>query len=150
MSSKRFGEYLGRHVTLSRHDVDEILEEQSGTNRRFGEIALSLGMCAPEHIWQAWCDQLLNDVQNVNLEALGIDAQAVTMISRDAALQLGVVPIRSHENTLVLAVAPDANVDRIAAELKLISPLEFRFVIADAQQIQKALGAYYTAAPNAA
>ncbi len=67
MSQARFGEHLSRLVNLSRHDVDEILEEQSSTRHRFGEIALSWGLCTPENVWQAWCDQLLSQVQKVDL-----------------------------------------------------------------------------------
>src|SRR2546423_848682 len=59
MCTLRFGEILGRLVNLSGHDVNEILEEQNATHQRFGEIALSWGLCAPEDVWQAWCDQLL-------------------------------------------------------------------------------------------
>src|ERR1700733_12952706 len=98
MGQPRFGELLSRLVHLSGHDVDEILAEQNASHRRFGEIALSLGMCTPENIWQAWCEQLLTQVQKVDLEVLGIDAQAAAIIGRDVALRLGAIPIRSLEN----------------------------------------------------
>lgn len=35
-----FGEWLGRLVPLSTHDVSEILADQAATGRPFGEIAL--------------------------------------------------------------------------------------------------------------
>ena len=75
-SGKRFGELLGKLVKLSQHDVEEILEDQTATHRRFGDIALSWGLCQPEHVWQAWSDQLLTQVQRVDLETLGVDSQA--------------------------------------------------------------------------
>jgi hypothetical protein len=112
------GELLGRLVNLSRHDVDEILEEQSSTHHRFGEIALSWGLCAPEHVWQAWCDQLLQQVQKVDLEKLGVDSQAAAMISSDLARRLNVIPIRCLGRQLIVAVAggTDQNTDHITAE----------------------------------
>ena len=144
MSQARFGELLGRLVNLSRHDVDEILEEQSSTHHRFGEIALSWGLCEPEHVWQAWCDQLLVQVQKVDLDKLGIDAQAAAMIDRETAMRLGAIPIRCLGQQLIIAVC-DPNTERASAELSLITEKTLRFVVADPQQMQYALATYYPA-----
>ena len=149
MCTLRFGELLGRMVKLSRHDVDEILEEQNATHQRFGEIALSWGLCEPEHVWQAWCDQLLTQVQKADLEVLGIDAQASAMIHRDVASRLGVIAIRCLGNVLVVATS-DSNPERVHAELQLITSKQLRFVRADPHQIQVAIGRYYNAEPAAA
>jgi hypothetical protein len=145
----RFGELLGRLVKLSQHDVEEILEEQNNHPRRFGEIALAWGLCQPEHVWQAWCDQLLSQVQKVDLDALGVDASAAAMIERDVALRLGAIPIRCLGSVLVVAVS-EANTSRIAAELELITTKQLRFVVADARQIEQAITTYYPAGPAAA
>lgn len=149
MCHVKFGELLGRVVTLSRHDVEEILEDQTGTRRRFGEIALSWGLCGPEHVWQAWCDQLTTQVQKVDLEELGVDSQAAAMIHRDVARQLGAIPIRCLGHQLVVAVS-DSNTDRISAELALITSKELRFVLADAGQIERAISIYHPEGPAAA
>src|ERR1035441_5376534 len=105
MSQVRFGEFLGCLVHLSHHDVDEILEEQSSTKHRFGEIALSWGLCAPEHVWQAWCDQLLSQIQKVDLEKLGVDSQATALIPGELARRLGAIPIRCLGQQLIVAVS---------------------------------------------
>jgi hypothetical protein len=141
MSQVRFGELLGRLVNLSRHDVDEILEEQSSTHHRFGEIALSWGLCAPEHVWQAWCDQLLEQVQKVDLEKLGVDAQAAATIPADLARRLMALPIRCMGRVLIVAVS-DHNTETIAAELRKVTDKELRFVVADTQQLVFALNVY--------
>jgi hypothetical protein len=142
MSQARFGEHLSRLVNLSRHDVDEILEEQSSTRHRFGEIALSWGLCTPENVWQAWCDQLLSQVQKVDLVKLGIDSQAAAMIDRDTAVRLNAIPIRCMGTQLIVAVA-DSNTQQAAAELSLVTGKELRFVVADAEQLRYALSTYY-------
>jgi hypothetical protein len=149
MSQARFGELLGRLVPLSRHDVEEILEEQSASNHRFGEIALSWGLCEPEHVWEAWCDQLLTQVQKVDLDRLGVDAQAAAMVHRDVAVRLNLVPIRCLGKYLVVAVA-DTDTVRTAAELALITDKTIRFVVADASQVQQSIARYYPASPAAA
>jgi Type II secretion system (T2SS), protein E, N-terminal domain len=144
-----FGELLSRLVGLSRLDIDEILADQTVSHRRFGEIALSFGLCSPEHVWKAWCDQLLTQVPRVDLESLGVDAQAVSMIDRDTAMRLGAIPIRQLGEVLVFAVS-DADTNRIAAELGLITGKEMRFVVADANQIQGAIATYFPMEPSAA
>jgi hypothetical protein len=149
MSQARFGELLGRLVHLSRHDVDEILEEQSSTKHRFGEIALSWGLCTPENVWQAWCDQLLSQVQKVDLEKLGVDSQATTLIPGDLARRLCAIPIRCMGNQLIVAV-PDHNTDNIASEFRKVTDMQLRFVAADASQIQHAIAVYYAGAQVAA
>src|SRR5438046_1826862 len=76
----RIGELLSRMVPLSGHDVEEILQEQSATRRRFGEIALAWGLCRPEHVWDAWCQQSENGTETVDLDKIGIDSQAAAML----------------------------------------------------------------------
>jgi len=149
MCHPKFGQLLGRLVNLSQHDVEEILEEQGATRQRFGEIALSWGLCEPEHVWQAWCDQLLTQIQKVDLDVLGVDSQAASMIHRDVALKLGAIPIRCLGRQLVVAVS-DSNTARAAAELELMTAKDLRFVLADARQIDRAISTYYPAGPAAA
>jgi hypothetical protein len=149
MRTAQFGELLGRLVGLTRLDIDEILVDQTVSHRRFGEIALSWGLCSPEHVWQVWCDQLLTQVQRVDLDALGVDAQAVSMIHQDVAVRLGAIPIRCLGKVLIVAVS-DPNTDRVEAELELTTGKELRFVMADPHQIQRAIAVYFPAEPAAA
>src|SRR4051812_15758645 len=82
----RIGELLSRIVPLSGHDVEEILQDQAGTNRKFGEIALAWGLCQPQHVWKAWCRQLASaGTEQVDLKLVGIDAQAAASIPAELA-----------------------------------------------------------------
>ncbi len=145
MSQVLFGELLGRLVTLSRHDVHEILEEQSMSGQRFGDIALSYGLCEPEHVWAAWCDQLVAEVQRVDLDRLGVDAQAAALIPAAAARRLSAIPVRQMGGRLVVAIADDADPARAAIELGQLCDMVLRFVVADAAQVRRALAVYCTA-----
>lgn len=143
----RFGELLSRFVTLSRHDVYEVLEEQSGTHKKFGQIALQLGLCEPMHIWQAWSTQLVHRTPRVNLEEFGIDAQATSDVPAWLAAALGVMPIRSLEDRLIVA-ASDATLARAMETLTTQSTKPVSFVLADRKQIENAIARYYTNAPG--
>lgn len=143
----RFGELLGQWVRLSAHDVHEILEEQQATHRRFGEIALSWGLCQPEHIWRAWVEQV-DPGASVDLDLIGVDAQAVALLPMDVAERLHVIPIRRAADHIVMATAGDPG-DTQAFELlrqHLPDACDLRLVRADRDQIRRAIDMYYHAA----
>ncbi|QOV91325.1 GspE/PulE/PilB domain-containing protein [Humisphaera borealis] len=142
----RFGEFLSRFVSISRHDVYEVLEEQSGTRRKFGQIALQLGLCEPVHVWQAWSAQLLGRTPRVNLSEFGIDSQATADVPAWLAAALGVVPVRSMEDRLVIA-ASDGTLARATEILTAQTTKPISFVLAEKQQVEDAIARYYTYIP---
>ena len=139
----RFGELLSRMVPLSGHDVEEILQEQSATRRRFGEIALAWGLCKPEHVWNAWCQQSEGGTETVDLEKIGVDSQAATMLPAHVAREHHVIPLRVAEGAVLLATANGAmeHSDELAALLHR----RVTFVHTDMKQLEKALDRYYPA-----
>lgn len=143
-SRPRIGELLGEIVDLSGHDVEEILNEQHTTHRRFGEIALSWGLCQPEHLWSAWCRQLQDTAgcETVDLDRDGIDAQTVALLSPELALVFRAVPIRSSASEIV--VASDAPLsERSREEIGKLLKKHVKFVVAEKKQIDAALEVYY-------
>ena len=154
MGNRLFGECLGRVVPLSGLDVAEILEDQSASGRRFGEIALAWGLCQPEHVWEAWAEQLgqrtlEQRAQVVDLSRVGIDVQAVAEVPGRLARRMRVVPLRTIDGKLVVA-ADEAGLERAAKRLPRLLGRKVRCVVAPAEQIQSALTAYYPLAPGEA
>jgi hypothetical protein len=142
MSAKRIGEILSSLVPLSGHDIEEILSEQSSTRRRFGDIALSMGLCRPEHIWKATSAQLDAGPIQVDLGTFGIDSQALEHLPAKTARALGVVPLRLTGDTLVVAAHEGSLV--VASEvLPVILSNDVKFVIAARAQVERALRTYY-------
>ena len=138
----RFGEVLSRFVPISRHDVYEILEEQSATRRKFGQIALNWQLCEPQHVWQAWASQLLGRTPRVDLARFGVDSQAAADLPGWVAVALGVVPVRTMDQMLVVA-ASEKSLPRAAELLTAHTKKPLSFVIADADQVQAAVQRYY-------
>src|SRR3954463_10033270 len=95
MSHRRIGQLLSTLVPLSDQDVEEVLEEQNLSRRRFGDIAVEWGLCKPGHVWKAWARQDDTPPLRVDLDKMGIDAQATANLSREMALRCGAMPIRS-------------------------------------------------------
>jgi hypothetical protein len=141
----RIGELLSQHTSLSSHDVQEILAEQKSNRRPFGQIALQWGLCQPEDLWRAWFDQLSEHSPKVDVNKIGVDSRAVSLVPRSVADRFHVMPMRLFENQLLLAVdhKPDSN---LASELGAILGRTVKFVVADGRQIDDALRTYYPAA----
>jgi hypothetical protein len=139
----RIGELLSQIVPLSGHDVEEILQEQSANRRRFGEIALSWGLCKPEHVWDAWCRQsTVGGAEAVDLEKIGVDAQAAAMLPADVARQLGVIPVRVASDAALIATsdtAPEHASEPLARHLHR----RIKFVHAQREQLLRMIDVYY-------
>jgi hypothetical protein len=142
----RIGELLSQMVALSGHDVEEILHEQHTSRRRFGEIALSWGLCQPEHVWSARSRQVGDGAaaEAVDLDRDGIDAQAVALLDGEVARSLRVIPIRADGQEVV--VASDAALGELARhELQSLLKKNVKCVTAAKNQIDAAIDVYYSA-----
>lgn len=140
--SRRMGELLTDAVPLSALDVEEVLSEQLRSERPFGHVALELGLCTPQHVWRAWVAQLADGERWVDLDEVGIDAQAVSVLPPDVAIEFGVVPLRLVDDTLVLATTPE----RLARAKEVLPgrlgrPL--RFAISSADDISRSIEVCY-------
>ena len=147
MATKRIGEILSQLVPLSGHDVEEILHEQavSKTRKSFGDIALAMGLCRPEHVWRAWCGQLIEGPpRKIDLDRTGVDTQALHHIAPELAEELNVVPVRVLGNVLIVAISSDA-IGLAATKLPARVQKELRFAIAEPAAIRRAINKYYPA-----
>ena len=142
MDRQRIGELLAGIGQLTPHDIDEILSEQRHTRHRFGAIAVSLGFCQPEHIWAAWCSQLSSSVDSVDLDEIGIDAQAVEFLPREQAITLRAMPVRFFEGQLIVAVSERSRAITVV-EASRQTGVAVRCVVASQMQIETALAKYY-------
>jgi hypothetical protein len=136
------GELLSKMVRLTAMDVEEILEQQSVSNRKFGEIALEWGLCAPQHVWTAWYHQLAENQPLIDLNDFGIDTQAIQQVPQELAARLNIIPLRGCEDQLVVAIPPEAP-ESIMDELSRILGKNIRVVRANAEQIRHAINTHY-------
>ncbi|HEX8339960.1 MAG TPA: hypothetical protein VF624_03535 [Tepidisphaeraceae bacterium] len=149
MNSARIGQILSRLVPLSDHDVEEILHEQKSSRLRFGEAALALGFARPGDVWSAWCEQRACDGGEVDLDAIGVDAQATRCVTPAAAWRHRAVAVRV--SGLSVVVASDRVLDENErASVAAATSLRVVFVQAAPHQIDTALRRYYALATTAA
>ena len=139
---QRIGELLSRIIPLTDHDVEEILHEQEATNQKFGDIALSLGLCKPDDVLRAWLRQLETRTERVSIEAMGVDAQSLAHLTREVAHTHKALPVRAIENDVLIAVAHVPDVEAIAA-LEACAGRRVKLVLTDEPQLLAAIDRYY-------
>jgi hypothetical protein len=139
---RRMGELLKGMVPMTDQDVQEILEEQRSSGRRFGEIAMAWGLCEPEHVWLAWCNQAGRQLERVRLLHIGVDAQAPNVLSRAMAERHTAIPVRVFDRLVVVAIADPAQQQSLRNHLQTPGR-EVRFVLAHPADIQWAIDVYY-------
>ena|SRR5579862_1279360 len=140
-----FGQLLSQVTKLSDYDISEILEEQSITPRRFGQIALAFGLCKPQDIWKAWWEQISDPPLRVDLAVIGIDTQSLAAIPREMARQFGVIPLRAFGEQLVIAASEEV-IAVARRELSARLKYQLKFVLADARQIAQTIELIYPVA----
>jgi hypothetical protein len=142
MDQRRIGELLSRIIPLSQHDVEEILHEQAASNRKFGDIAMAMGLCKPEHILEAWLSQLEKQTQRVCIDSLGVDTQAVAQFPAELARSVRALPIRILGDELLIAVAhiPDA---ATLTDIESRIGKRLRLVLADIDPLNLAIDRFY-------
>jgi type IV pilus assembly protein PilB len=149
MQNSKIGQILGKLVPITDQDVEEILCQQAVTGQRFGEIAISWGLCNAEHVLRAWADQTANRHERVDLDYIGVDAQAIPALPRELAVYFRAIPIRILSDLLVVAVADESAVPTLREFLQHVRP-ELRFVLADKATVEAAVEAYYDSSVIAA
>lgn len=142
MSRRRIGEILEQIVPLSGHDIEEILQEKRAKKCRFGEAALSLGLAQPEHVLSAWSTQLNHEIHHIDLDHVGVDMQAVSLLPREAARKFGAVPIRLSDDEILIATT-ELCFEQASNGLPALLHRKVKFVLADPDQIQRAIVRYY-------
>jgi hypothetical protein len=142
MQQQKIGEILCKMVPITDQDVEEILCEQAVTGQKFGEIAISWGLCNAEHVLRAWADQTAGRHERVDLDYIGVDGQAIAALPRELAVYFHAIPIRILSDLLVVAVAQESVIPTLREFLKNVRP-ELRFVLADGAEVDEMVATYY-------
>lgn len=114
MQVPRIGQILQDLQALTEQDVFEILAQQRRTGQKFGQIALSWGLIRPEQLWEAWCRQLADRNECVDLDSIGIDTRAAEKVAPDFAHRYQLLPIRLWGRHLVVVVTETGDADLLA------------------------------------
>lgn len=99
---KSIGKYLLEKKVITETQLKEAMEESKRTNRKIGEILVKKGFATEEDIAKALGEQL--GFTFLDLSSYQIDANSLSLISREVALRLQVIPIFKLGDTLTVAM----------------------------------------------
>ena len=98
---KRFGDVLRDYDLISQEQLDNALRIQKNSDKKLGEILVSINALTPTQVAEALAVQL--GLQFISLDRYQAQPEAVKLIPRNVAERLNVVPLQiDSENNLVI------------------------------------------------
>ena len=138
----RLGEILVEQGLLSREEVDQILQAQERQGRPFGVLAENLFGLDPRCVESAWVTQYAMLAGKIDVDALKVDDECVTLINRRQAWQFRVAVVGREDGELVL-VSDEKHLARALrfAAATLREPTFFR--VAESKALESLLMEHY-------
>src|ERR1700686_2147501 len=107
MKRKRLGDVLKERGEISAESLQKLFAEQQDKVIRLGELILERGLVEKSALTKA-----LEEVSNVpylDCSTVECDPEALRIIPGDIARRLSVLPIRSEDTKLIVAMAEPQN-----------------------------------------
>jgi type IV pilus assembly protein PilB len=139
---KRLGDLLLEVGMISKKQLESAIEVQKKTGEKLGSILTKLGFVTEDDIIQVLEFQL--GIPHVKLEKYNIDKSAYLSIPESIARRYGLIPIKKEKGVLTVAMSDPLNVFAID-DLNIYSGMEIQPVIANYDDIMKAIDKYYSA-----
>ena len=138
---KRFGDVLRDYDLISQEQLDNALRIQKNSDKKLGEILVSINALTPTQVAEALAVQL--GLQFVSLDRYQAQPEAVKLIPRNVAERLNVVPLQiDSENNLVVSMADPLDLPA-QDEIKLLTGHEIRVASSGQDDIKKNLHRIY-------
>jgi len=138
---KRFGEMLVDYGLVEPEKLEEALEIQNKTGEKLGKVLKDMGVVSKQELIEILGIQL--GIPQINLNKYIIDPTAVKSIPESLAKRLKAVPVKREEDHLVVAMSNPLDIFAID-DIKLISGLNVKPVLADEDDILTVINQYYT------
>jgi type IV pilus assembly protein PilB len=129
---------LVRDGQITTAQLHEALTEKSKTGRRLGEVLIEKGWASTRSIARALAEQ--HQLDFVELAETEIDHDTASRLSERFARRSRVIPVRVLENGAVLVAVADPTDVLASDDLRLALRTNVRLVVADAGEIDHALG----------
>ena len=138
--TERLGDLLVREGLITREQLSQALDEQTGSGMRLGYALVKLGIVQEVEITKMLARQYR--VPAVDLSRFEVDAAIVKLIPADVAVKHHVLPLKREGRTLTVAMAEPTNVS-ILDDLKFITRYDIFPVIAGEYTLKTAIERYY-------
>ncbi len=139
-SKKLLGQILVEEGKITEEQLEKALELQKASNELLGYVLVHMGFVTDRDIIQAYSKQI--DVPFVDLEDTQVNLDAVRLVPREVVLRHRIIPIKKNERLLTVAMVNPLNVFAVD-DLRQITGLNIKSVIAPEKEILKAIDQYY-------
>lgn len=135
------GQLLIKSGSLTEDQLEIALHQQSGSDRRLGDILLDLGFVDDEtDILPVLADQ--RGVEFVRLKEIEISQEVISKLPAKFASHYKVMPLKIENGVLTIATQTPADI-QIQDELGVVVDLKLKLVLASELDIIEAIRKYY-------
>lgn len=135
------GEALLQEKLISQEQLDEALRQQSRNRRTgLGDVLIGMGVADRSTVNRLLVQKL--GIPYVNLNKFDVDPNALTLVDKELALRLRVMPLIRNGNELIVAMENPLKIEPIEA-LRLQTRLSIVPVMASQENILAAIERHY-------
>jgi type IV pilus assembly protein PilB len=136
------GEILKEMDLISEAEIDEIVKTQeNGDKRKFGEIAIDMGLIAPVDLMYAMAQQSGMPVAELD-DIETIPSSVIDRVPKSMAESYKIMPYEFEDNTLVIALSDPMNTN-VLEDIRFMTNCEVKGAIALPESIDRAFQKYY-------
>ena len=138
---KRFGEILREYDLVSQDSLDKALMLQKSSDKRLGEILVSLGALTPTQVAETLAVQL--ELQFIQLDRYQPEDEAIKMIPRNVAERLQLIPLKLDDDDTLLVTMSDPLDLPAQDEIKMLTGHDLRIATSGGDDITRNLSRMY-------
>lgn len=142
MKKKKIGEVLQDRGMISSADLQKVIGEQQGKVIHLGELMLERGLIAKEDLGAAL--EEVSRIPYVDCSSAKPDPGALRMVPRSMAERLCVLPLRTEQKRLIVAMAAPQNL-AVLDELRFTTGFEISPRLSFRIELQQAINKHYAA-----
>ena len=140
MKKKKLGEVLRDRGMISSPDLVSAIEAQQGKAIHLGEIMLERGFVAKEDLGAAL--EEVSHIPYLDCSSIEPDKEALNLVTRAIAERLCVLPVRTEEKRLIVAMAAPQNL-ALLDELRFKTGMEISPRLSFRTELQQAIKKHY-------
>lgn len=125
---------------LTQQVIDDVIEEAEKTGKDVFRIIVDHGYLEENTLLGSIANWL--SMELIDLSKISIERDAINKVSASTAKFYNIVPLRIEGGSVVVAVASPLNV-RLADDLRFVTGLNIKMVIAKEEDIKNAVDKYY-------
>lgn len=139
MARKRLGDLLVESGLITVEQLENALQ-QKGSDEKIGDALLRLGFITEQQLIEVLEFQL--GVPHININQFVIEPDTVQLVPREIAKRYNVMPVRTEDNQLFVAMADPMDYFAIE-ELRMATGYQIVPAIATKDELQRAITRYY-------